>query len=411
MSETFERRIKLTLFVSCVKTDLVDDCGHCPACSDKLKFGGQNTRRQRCVQKGSTGYIGAVHTHACLSVQGELREIPPMLQAATRGGKDALPLVYGFRRTPRARPLAPAIVIMHHCEGLVAFDHSFLAPSLERQCNSRKAKHSRGPTSAASTPDESIATEKDEVCLCADKRGFEYLITACESLQGTEHSLNRFGLSMPQEATGRKSDAVDDAAGEDASGDTSEVSTAARQLLAIHHAPLDVSAEPNGWLRDEDGSIVDSEEGYKWWREYTPAGMHKRGVCSNSPAAQLLELSHSTLGLQPVAMPFALHQLHPSSPPLLPFSATPLSALVSPPSPPPKLLSPRLSQERAEAAALSRSPSLQTSARSSKRSRECAAPGCSLPDKHAGVCSHLQGLQGKRSRRPKWLGDAFVLLD
>jgi len=57
---------------------------------------------------------------------------PPELSSAAAQGP--LPLVWGFRRARRARPLNPAYVLMYHCEGTVPFDCSFLKTSLEHRC-------------------------------------------------------------------------------------------------------------------------------------------------------------------------------------------------------------------------------------------------------------------------------------
>lgn len=44
-----------------------------------------------------------------------------------------IPLVWGFRRARRARPLPPAYVLMYHCDGKIETDRSLLRKSLVYQ--------------------------------------------------------------------------------------------------------------------------------------------------------------------------------------------------------------------------------------------------------------------------------------
>lgn len=51
-----------------------------------------------------------------------------------------LPLVWGFRRARRARPLPPAYVMMYHCDFRVPLDRTYLAPSLEQRCKGTRCQ-------------------------------------------------------------------------------------------------------------------------------------------------------------------------------------------------------------------------------------------------------------------------------
>eukprot|EP00966_Prymnesium_polylepis_P207170 4798413-Prymnesium_polylepis.2 len=51
-----------------------------------------------------------------------------------------IPLVWGFRRARRARPLPPAYVLMYHCERKVPLDRSYLRISLEHRCLGPRAQ-------------------------------------------------------------------------------------------------------------------------------------------------------------------------------------------------------------------------------------------------------------------------------
>ena len=56
--------------------------------------------------------------------QGEAEKLKEALQ------NGPLPLVWGFRRSRRARALPPAYVVMFHCEQRATFDASYLSKSL-----------------------------------------------------------------------------------------------------------------------------------------------------------------------------------------------------------------------------------------------------------------------------------------
>mmetsp|Transcript_36417 Transcript_36417/g.88624 ORF Transcript_36417/g.88624 Transcript_36417/m.88624 type:complete len:1004 (-) Transcript_36417:115-3126(-) len=138
-------KVRLILTVSSILGtkigDLQNDCGECQYCLDKPKYGGKGTKRQKCVRKrlppqsdanvlAATRVLSNREFNLLESFRNKLP--PPELSSAAAQGP--LPLVWGFRRARRARPLNPAYVLMYHCEGTVPFDCSFLKTSLEHRC-------------------------------------------------------------------------------------------------------------------------------------------------------------------------------------------------------------------------------------------------------------------------------------
>ena len=65
------------------------------------------------------------------------RHESPRLSAFYYPPQAPVPLVWGFRRARRARPLPPAYVLMYHCERKVPLDRSYLRISLEHKCVAR----------------------------------------------------------------------------------------------------------------------------------------------------------------------------------------------------------------------------------------------------------------------------------
>ena len=148
--------VRLTLSVSAAGSQLppgleIDDCGQCPFCLDKPKYGGPGTKRQKCELKQQE----AVHAYDSrnpriwcslhLISQAEMEEIrqisqlplpEPLVNAIDQG---PLPLVWAYKRKRRARTLPPAYVLMYYCEGRVPLDRTQLATSRQRYY-----KNSRG---------------------------------------------------------------------------------------------------------------------------------------------------------------------------------------------------------------------------------------------------------------------------
>jgi hypothetical protein len=122
----------------------IDDCGLCPFCLDKPKYGGPGTKRQKCELKQQEASFAAenraTRIWACLHcISGAEREqiqeitkmpLPePLVKAIDEG---PLPLVWAYRRKRRARTLPPAYVLMYYCEDRVPLDRSQLALSRQR---------------------------------------------------------------------------------------------------------------------------------------------------------------------------------------------------------------------------------------------------------------------------------------
>jgi hypothetical protein len=126
------------------------DCGVCQYCLDKPKFGGPGSKRKRCVARRclEPGPARVWSSLRVVTVQ-YLRELeayasqdppPELIEARAKG---PIPLVWGFRRAPRARPLPPAYVLMYHCERHVELDRSTLPVSLSEQWQGKGCR--RGP--------------------------------------------------------------------------------------------------------------------------------------------------------------------------------------------------------------------------------------------------------------------------
>ena len=149
--------VRLTLSVGAAGATIapgleIDDCGKCPFCLDKPKYGGSGTRRQKCelkqeeatrnVDDSSAPTIwGKLHliTGQEREQMLETQKLPlpePLIKAMEIG---PLPLVWAYRRKPRARPVPPAYVLMYYCEERVPLDRSQLAISRQRHFkNSRR---------------------------------------------------------------------------------------------------------------------------------------------------------------------------------------------------------------------------------------------------------------------------------
>ena len=122
----------------------IDDCGTCPFCLDKPKYGGPGTKRQKCELKQQEASFAAesrdtrvwasLHMVSAQEME-QMRQIAklplpePLVKAIEIG---PLPLVWAYRRKRRARTLPPAYVLMYYCEGRVPLDRSQLAVSRQR---------------------------------------------------------------------------------------------------------------------------------------------------------------------------------------------------------------------------------------------------------------------------------------
>ena len=131
---------------------LQDDCGKCNYCSDKPKFGGKGTKRQKCVLKGLPP-ICEPKVAAALRLMSQTevemleayRSMSPPPELKTAMAEAPIPLVWAFQRARRARPLPPAYVLMYHCERKVPLDRSYLRISLEHKC-ARATPHHHTPS-------------------------------------------------------------------------------------------------------------------------------------------------------------------------------------------------------------------------------------------------------------------------
>ena len=127
--------VQLTLTVSAASIAAAPgldqiDCGQCVYCLDKPRRGGAGTKRQKCLMKRMPRAGAAARVWASVHVVSERQKRhreaysnaspPPQLLEAMQDGP--LPLVWGFRRTRRARPLPPAYVLMFHCEKTIEVD-------------------------------------------------------------------------------------------------------------------------------------------------------------------------------------------------------------------------------------------------------------------------------------------------
>lgn len=129
----------------------IDDCGQCPFCLDKPKYGGAGTKRQKCELKQQEAAIAFDNSdpHIWCSIHlisdqemNAMREIQklPLPEPITTALKEGpLPLVWAFKRKRRARTLPPAYVLMYYCEGRVELDRSELAISRQRFFKSSRA--------------------------------------------------------------------------------------------------------------------------------------------------------------------------------------------------------------------------------------------------------------------------------
>ena len=122
----------------------IDDCGMCPFCLDKPKYGGPGTKRQKCELKQQEASFTAdnreprIWAKLHLVTGQEMEQIkqisklplPEPLVSAIETGP--LPLVWAYRRKRRARTLPPAYVLMYYCEERVPLDRSQLAVSRQR---------------------------------------------------------------------------------------------------------------------------------------------------------------------------------------------------------------------------------------------------------------------------------------
>jgi len=122
----------------------IDDCGQCPFCLDKPKYGGPGTKRQKCELKQQEASFTAdnreprIWSKLHLVTGQEMEQIrqisklplPEPLVSAIESGP--LPLVWAYRRKRRARTLPPAYVLMYYCEERVPLDRSQLAVSRQR---------------------------------------------------------------------------------------------------------------------------------------------------------------------------------------------------------------------------------------------------------------------------------------
>jgi hypothetical protein len=152
-----ECRVRLMLTVSSGGVgfsppgSVASDCGECQYCLDKPKFGGPGSKRKRCLARCCLEPPGPARVWGSLRVVTVqyLRELeayasqdpPPELVEARAHGP--IPLVWGLRRAPRARPLPPAYVLMYHCERHVQLDLSTLPLSLTQQWQGKGGR--RGP--------------------------------------------------------------------------------------------------------------------------------------------------------------------------------------------------------------------------------------------------------------------------
>ena len=122
----------------------IDDCGQCPFCLDKPKYGGPGTKRQKCELKQQEASLTADNREAriwsklhLITAQErtqmiEIAKLPlpePLTKAIEIG---PLPLVWAYRRKRRARTLPPAYVLMYYCEDRVPLDRTQLAISRQR---------------------------------------------------------------------------------------------------------------------------------------------------------------------------------------------------------------------------------------------------------------------------------------
>ena len=138
----FDLELKMFFYVrlSCiVQKGIIDfnvnmkrcDQPHCKICMDKVQNGGAGRRRQACpnVKRYTDGPI-----HICVAfrtVQANLvsRKRCHLLSDAIQKNPHGLPLVWGLRRSKRARPLPFAYPLEFHCVD-VKFDRRFLFESL-----------------------------------------------------------------------------------------------------------------------------------------------------------------------------------------------------------------------------------------------------------------------------------------
>jgi hypothetical protein len=158
--------VRLTLSVGASNSQLppgldLDDCGQCPFCLDKPKYGGAGTKRQKCELKQQEAAVAFDNRNPrvwcglhMISEQelGAMREIqklplPEPITAALEEGP--LPLVWAYKRKRRARTLPPAFVLMYYCEGRVELDRSHLAISRQRYFKNSRGDLGADPEKAA----------------------------------------------------------------------------------------------------------------------------------------------------------------------------------------------------------------------------------------------------------------------
>ena len=115
----------------------IDDCGRCPFCLDKPKYGGPGTKRQKCElkqQRRCTPTTAATHASGARFTSSHKLRWRKSARFRSCQNPSSTPSTKGrcrsFGRTS-ASAAAPAYVLMYYCEGRVP-DRTQLATSRQR---------------------------------------------------------------------------------------------------------------------------------------------------------------------------------------------------------------------------------------------------------------------------------------
>lgn len=122
----------------------IEDCGSCPFCLDKPKYGGSGTKRQKCELKQQEASYAAenrgvhiwctMHTVRTSEIERirKMQELPMPDVLVAAAELAPIPLVWAYRRKRRARTLPPAYVLSYYCEGRIPLNREHLAISRQR---------------------------------------------------------------------------------------------------------------------------------------------------------------------------------------------------------------------------------------------------------------------------------------
>jgi hypothetical protein len=114
---------------------------------------------------------------------------PDELKAAAATGP--IPLVWGFPRARRARPLPAAFVLMYHSDRHIELDRSFLRKSLERRCYPKRladliASREEEQRRLKEELEKQLELEREEALRAEEKAEAEAAKRAAEAAKAAE---------------------------------------------------------------------------------------------------------------------------------------------------------------------------------------------------------------------------------